>query len=215
MKCPFYKICFGLFSCLFFSFFFSFSNSYALNDVSVTFHNGDSVAQWSDVFPTCTGDCLNDYSYLIINGAFDSSDWGYSTFRFYLRFNGSNQVQFNIPVAPSFSIFKLPFDGHSNNFLSFGQSYTFSSDVTFILTENYQSGIIPSGSLSITENGTYDVTNYAEAVVDIPQSSGSGGDYHNDLAAINNSILICAATCLVIYFFYCIYRMIIKGSGVK
>lgn len=75
-------------------------------------------------------------------------------------------------------------------------------------------GISPDSSLSISQNGTYDVTNYAEAVVNVPNSETIiYGDYHDDLVAINNSILICAAVCLVIYFFYCIYRMIIKSTG--
>lgn len=84
--------------------------------------------------------------------------------------------------------------------------------------DNPFSGSAPSGSLEIIENGIYDVSQYAEAVVNVPETDcppSSGGDYHNDLVAINNSIMICAATCLVIYFFYCIYRMIIKNSGVK
>lgn len=74
-------------------------------------------------------------------------------------------------------------------------------------------GTTPTGNIDITSNGTYDVTNYAQATVNVPAEIIQG-DYHDDLVAINNSILICAAVCLVIYFFYCIYRLIIKNSGV-
>lgn len=70
----------------------------------------------------------------------------------------------------------------------------------------------PSGTLNITENGTYDVSTYAEAVVDIPPEI-QYGDYHDDLMSIKQSIYTCGAICLVLYFFYCIYRMIIKSTG--
>lgn len=68
----------------------------------------------------------------------------------------------------------------------------------------------PSGSLSITENGTFDVTNYAEAVVDVPSSGGS--NYHQDLVDLKQAIYTGVAVLLVIYFFWMIYRIIIINT---
>ena len=86
---------------------------------------------------------------------------------------------------------------------------------TVILSENnpFSAGS-PSGSLSITENGIYDVTSYAQAVVEVPDTETIiQGDYHDDLLSIRNCIVVCSGVVLVLYFFYCIYRMIITTTG--
>lgn len=63
-----------------------------------------------------------------------------------------------------------------------GKTYT-SAD-GFKRTGTHEEAAAPSGSINITENGTYDVTDKAQAVVNVPQSGG-GSPYLTDLGAVN------------------------------
>lgn len=73
----------------------------------------------------------------------------------------------------------------------------------------------PSGSIEITNNGIYDVTSYSEAIVNVSTSGGSSSNYSQELRDIKTVLIYGIATILVLYFFYCIYRLIIKSTGRK
>ena len=204
-----------VFSVLFafvFGLFITTGDTYAVSDISVSYTQGQSVSSWSNIFSDCTGSCLGQYRYLVIDipGALSANDS--NSFYILVNYSGSTILK-SISQNIIFAIYELPFDGSSTNLLQWRNSYSFSYDITVTLTADYQSGV-PFGNIDITENGQYDVTNYATATVNIP-AEVIQGDYHDDLVSINNSIIICAAVCLVLYFFYCIYRLIIRNSGVK
>lgn len=63
-----------------------------------------------------------------------------------------------------------------------GKTYT--SAAGFKRTGTKEEAAAPSGSISITANGTYDVTDKASAVVNVPQSGG-GSPYVTDLGDIS------------------------------
>ena len=63
-----------------------------------------------------------------------------------------------------------------------GKTYT--SAAGFKRTGTHEEAAAPSGSISITANGTYDVTDKASAVVNVPQSGG-GSPYVTDLGDIS------------------------------
>ena len=171
-----------------------------------------------------------DYHYLLIETNVPLVSSSFSTLAYYQ----TPQVVYayktsgfgNTEIMPYRQFYTLPYLTYFEDLTSFRyvqisylQNLRYSDwSVTITLSENnpYASGITPSGSLSITENGTYDVTQYAEAVVDVPTSSGGGGfDYSQKLDGVITAIYTCGAIVLVVYFFYCIYRMIIKTTGGK
>lgn len=120
--------------------------------------------------------------------------------------------------VPSFS-FSDSSSGRFSDFMFYPRSgflsYSGSISYSVVVSDSFGGGSCPdspSGSLSITSNGSYDVSQFAEVVVDVPPSVVSG-DYHEDLISIKSGIYTCAAVLLVLYFFYCIYRLIIRTTG--
>lgn len=222
MKCfrCFSFACFALLGVFFGSFIIDQNSVSAVSDLTVSYIAGTELPAHTLFFPD-TDYSLYNYVYFSFSNPSSSLALGSS---FNIRGtcklpSSSNSTTLNISIPYNDFYFSLhdikSCYGLSSNI---NTSVTLLSDLTITLTDKIPSFSSSSGSLSITENGTYDVSQYAEAVVDVPETdcpSGSAGNYHDDLVAINNSIMICAATCLVIYFFYCIYRMIIKNSGVK
>lgn len=187
---------------LFFSLFFV-SNSFAKDDIVYSFDSSNSRS----IYNPTNGE---SYRYMIIEPS--SPFYQSSTFLgFTVSFPSSGNVSSTFYFFFSTSILEINQSVYQirSNFAS-GSTYSFT--VTF--TDNPPSDCppSPSGTIDISSNGTYDVSSYSTAVVDVPPISG---DYHDDLISINNSIIICGAICLVIYFFYCIYRIIIRNSGVK
>lgn len=219
---------------VFTSLFFFYQNSFAADDIKIT------LTEFSNGGPICTSDC-SSYKYLFVipHDFFVINPQNPGTWYTYLYFNiswsnGSVSRTFPIGVygfpnsvtffelssySPDYNILNSLYYSSTWNSSILDNSIASGWSVDIILSENnpYVSGITPSGSLSITENGTYDVTEYAEVVVNIPSQSGGGDgcsvNYSEQFDGVIKAIYTCGAVLLVIYFFYCIYRLFIKTTG--
>lgn len=181
-------------------------DSYAVSDLVFIIDNSSSNNTTS--LSLCNNNC-SDYDYLYIEVLDSSFLLSYNPFITITtsQFQGGSSFR---PLANHQVLYTVPVDIISYS-LNVNYSNIGSGSYKIVLTNNnpFATGIIPSGSLSITENGTYDVTNYVEAVVDVPISSGGIGDYSDDIAEVKKAIILIPATLLLIYFFYCIYRIIV------
>lgn len=208
---------FGTLFLAFFSVLFA-SPSYAIDDFSLHFS--------ADSFPGATWLCGNDsgrscsdYNYLIIDQDY-SDDFVPSSSISYIGFHllpGGANMYHPLYLTGSSCVYSLQPDLLTalqyNSQLGLSSYLQSGVSVTVTLTDTIPF-TIPSGSISLTSNGSYDVSQYSTAIVDVPPDIVYG-DYHDDLVNIKIGIYVCAGTLLVLYFFYCIYRLIIRNSGVK
>lgn len=196
------------------------NNVFAVSDYTYTINasnNGNFEYLCYNNEPSINRNC-SDYNYLKID--FNGSSTSYLNS---LAFNFSGNTNFtgSYTLYPSSHIIISLEDFNNNSnlrviFINSGINVTGLSSGWFVdvtLTESITPDA-PSGSITLTENGTYDVTSYAEAVVDVPATIVPG-DYHDDLISIRNVIIIGAGVILVLYFFYCIYGIIIPTTGGK
>ena len=205
MKCRHYfSFVLVAFLSLFFGSFITINDTSAVDDYTVTLDwaNFNSL----ELCGSNSGRSCSDYFYFISEpiGTCNGNNPNYVVFGFG---NVNNSISVCNKVV-------MPFDSTVTSlFVTGGRSLPdrYFGNINVTLSSNY--GFSPSGDISITSNGIYDVSSYATATVDVP-SEVIQGDYHDDLVNIQNAIITCGAILLVLYFFYCIYRLIIKNSGV-
>lgn len=186
---------FGIFLPVLLSAFFV-SPSYAITDRTVSFTTSSSIpSSGIFLFPDCDLTCYSDYSYLIVDIS-NSFDYGASGIYWRVGFNVRSDTfyhEFNIYPFGSYTIFAIS-DFYDLKYLgTWGASLY---DITFTLTDS-----LPSGDCPVCEE--------CQVCPAIPENP-----YDNKLDNITMAIYTCGGILLVLYFFYCIYRIIIRNSGV-
>lgn len=208
-----FKIHRRIFGSILFAVFFSallYSPSYAISDYNGTFDatTFPFVLCYGSDTPSNTPQC-SDYDTILFHITTSASSP--STARYFQIANGSNADVYtvNAVIDSSLDISSIA----STTELRIINQYSFGSGrFDYTLTNTSSDCIVPSGTYDITENGTFDISSFSSVNVNVPSSDGT---YHEDLTRIVRSIYVCAGVLLVLYFFYTIYRLIIRNSGVK
>lgn len=100
-------------------------------------------------------------------------------------FSGKTSKAFAIDANKSITLTMPAVDLGDARDADVAKGKTYTSVNGFKRTGTKEEAAAPSGSISITANGTYDVTDKASAVVNVPQSGGSGSPYLTDLGAVS------------------------------
>lgn len=189
-----YKIFFGTFLLAFFSLVGFSSSVYALEDHVETF----VVPNSGNFMPNCDLSCYQQYHYMIIEWDSPINSNNFLPIRANFTYNGSTfnnrAIYMNVTIT----------------------KYAFSIDnITSVFTMD---GTPPSNmTVTVTLTESLDTPCPEPDPCPEPEQCPEVSDtpYAEKFDNIEKAIYTCGAILIMLYFFYCIYRMIIKGSGVN
>lgn len=184
---------FGIFLPVFVSVLLS-SSCYAIEDFSVTLFSSSSnsigVCHNTNPSSSQSGHACTDFSYIVFTTESDFSNLGNSP---YISFDSNNRIQLN--AISDIVVYSVPPNVNLSFFTNNPNTLPSGWSVTITLTDTF-----PGSSCSCPE---------VPECPAIPENP-----YDEKLDNITMAIYCCGGILLVLYFFYCIYRIIIKSSGV-
>lgn len=166
----------------------SSSSSYA-TDLSTTISSGTSVTRGQSVFSNCDSTCFSQYDYIIISPN-NINYAGSSEFIMALTLTGYGDKRFR-PFSFTDTYITIPSIATS---LVYDSSMTYAFDVTFTLTDTLPN----SGCPPVPECPPTPV---------IPDNP-----YDPKFDEVIQAIYTIGGVILVLYFFFSIYQIIIKGG---
>lgn len=213
------KISLAILLSMFFGFFLGFNNgnASAVSDLTTVINSSDMSSFVNQpIFSSCNDSaCLSQYHYLTVSVS--SNPYTRNSFWVLKGFRGLSNLSVNVDSVNLI-------DGSSSLVIgSYDNIYNFSADqFTFTLSESFPTGYCPdppSGSLTIDENGTFDVTNYASISVDVPQTVTEiiddpiSNDFQKVFFEIVKNIIPAFGILLVVWFGIDMLSSLIFGRG--
>ena len=194
--------------------FLGFNNVSAVSDVSYTStYNGSSFPQVGNFcnnndanLPNCS-----DYQYLTIES---------STLTTQNLISADGQARATAMAYSDYSIIKLPSDWTRVGFFGASISGKSTSDyIKFTLSESLPGSVAPTGSLTITENGTFDVSEVASVNVNVPQDVTEiiedpvSNDFHKIFMTVVTGIIPAFAIFVIVWFAIDLMSSLFFGKG--
>lgn len=188
---------FGILCLVFCSLIYSYSCFAIPNDLVKVVPSGTNISSNDKVFPDCDATCFSEYRYIILELSNIPSNPFPESIPF--RQNASYNYQFiNIPIS------------FSQYFSSF-QVFPIDSSFYALYYSNGMSGVSNYDlKITLTARQPYELCPACPTCPTIPENP-----YDHKLDSLITAIYVLGAIMLTIYFFYCIYGMIIKSTGGK
>lgn len=214
-----------LFSTIFLGLFARSSDVSAVSDYTVSYTNSSfssnqlvPLCDYTSVPVSCSG-----YHYLFVSfSSSPGSSPNPSSSSFLNVFRSSSSTNNNLNLGRCSLVNGLVYKTSCIFYLENSGNYSISS-LSFYFEFSSLSGLIidfklseaisspPSGSLSITENGTFNVSSYEYVDVAVPAPPVTT-PYDGKLDAIIQALYTLGAVMLVIYFFFALFRFYNGGK---